>query len=265
MDTRTLVKTLLPLTVRDAIRAGRLYARRPELYFARRPSFVCPVCGYRGKFLDQRVPAGTRPNAICPRCAGLERHRLQFCVLEELFTRHPVSTGAALHFAPERAIATYLRPRFAKYTTADIDAHRADVQADLRQLPFDDRSYDFIYASHVLEHVDDDRRALAEIARVLRPGGIAILPVPIVGDATIEYPYAVASEGYHVRAPGVDYFDRYRGTFARVEVKCSTDYPAEYQLFLYEDRSVFPTEAVPFRHAVAGERHIDYVPICYAY
>lgn len=263
MNLRTVVRSLLPLPVRDAIRAGRLSARRPELYFARRPRFSCPVCGYAGKFLDQRVSAGDHPNAICPRCASLERHRLQYCVLQELFASYPVPVGAALHFAPEKAIARYLRPRFAKYTTADIDGYRADVQADLRQLPFDDGSYDFVYASHVLEHVDDDRRALAEIARVLRPGGVAILPVPIVGDTTIEYPHPVATEGYHVRAPGLDYFDRYRDSFARVEAKSSTDYPAEYQLYLYEDRSVYPTAAIPFRQAMAGERHLEYVPICY--
>ena len=263
MNARDIVRSIIPLPVRDAIRDSRLYARRVELYVANRPRFTCPACGYDGKFLDQRSSAGDRKNAVCPRCASLERHRLLYCVLEELFTTHRVSTQTALHFAPEKSIAAYLRPRFAKYTTADLDGHRADATADLRQLPFEDQSYDFILASHVLEHVDDDRRALSEIARVLKPGGVAILPVPVVSDSTIEYPYPVPTENYHVRAPGPDYFDRYRRVFAQVDVKTSADYPDRFQLYIYEDRSVYPTPAIPFRKAMRGDRHLSYIPVCY--
>lgn len=264
MGVKSLAKSLIPRSLRNVAHVARLYARRPELYFADSPSFLCPLCGYAGKFLDERRAIyGGRRHVMCARCGCRERHRLQYCVLEELFASYPVREGAVLHFAPERPIAKYLRPRFATYTTADIDARRADVQADLRKLPFDDKSFDFVYASHVLEHVDDDRRALAEIVRVLRPGGMAILPVPIFGDATIEYPHAVATEEYHVRAPGRDYFDRYRGVFAQVDVKSSGDYPAQYQLYLYEDRSKYPTANCPYKRPEPGTRHLEFVPVCY--
>jgi SAM-dependent methyltransferase len=263
LDVKTLVKSMIPPSLRDIVHAGRLYARRPEIYFASGPSFTCPLCRYTGKFLDEHASYGNRKYVICPRCGSRERHRLQYCVLEELFATYPVHGQAALHFSPERPILKYLRPRFAKYTTADIDPRRADVQADLRKLPFDDNSYDFVYASHVLEHVDDDRRALAEIVRVLRPGGVAILPVPIFGDTTIEYPHVVPTEEYHVRAPGRDYFDRYRDVFARVDVKSSSAYPAEYQLYMYEDRSMYPTKNCPFKRPEFGERHVDFVPVAY--
>jgi SAM-dependent methyltransferase len=50
---------------------------------------------------------------------------------------------------------------------------RADYEvADVRQLPFDDESLDGVVANHMLYHVADRPRALAEIARVLRPGGL---------------------------------------------------------------------------------------------
>jgi SAM-dependent methyltransferase len=238
--------------------------RRRELFFSDAPKFSCPLCGYEGKFLDERAAAyGGRRNAICPRCGCRERHRLQYCVLTELFASYPVTTGAALHFAPERPIEKLLRPRFTRYTTADLEAWRADVKADLRKLPFDDESYDFVFASHVLEHVDDDRRAVSEVARVLRPGGIAILPVPVFGPTTIEYPCAVATEEYHVRAPGADYFERYRSAFKTVDVKSSKDYLNAYQLYLYEDRSMYPTANCPYKQPQLGDRHVEYVPICY--
>ncbi|MXV90378.1 MAG: methyltransferase domain-containing protein [Acidimicrobiia bacterium] len=52
------------------------------------------------------------------------------------------------------------------------------VGADARRLPFADGGFDRIIAAEVLEHVDDDGAALAELARVLRPGGVLAVTVP---------------------------------------------------------------------------------------
>jgi SAM-dependent methyltransferase len=51
-------------------------------------------------------------------------------------------------------------------------------QASVTDLPFADASFDGAVLGEVLEHVEEDRRALAEIARVLRPGGVLALSVP---------------------------------------------------------------------------------------
>ena len=51
-------------------------------------------------------------------------------------------------------------------------------KGDVCQLPFADKSFDFVIASDIIEHVDDDRRALREIARVLADGGSALITVP---------------------------------------------------------------------------------------
>jgi SAM-dependent methyltransferase len=58
-----------------------------------------------------------------------------------------------------------------------------------------------VYCSHVLEHVEDDRRAMAELFRILRPGGWAFLSVPIHGARTIEDP-AIALPADRLRAFG---------------------------------------------------------------
>ncbi len=101
-----------------------------------------------------------------------------------------------------------------------VDLHQADVthRADIRRLPLPDATYDVVIANHVLEHVDDDRRAVAELFRVLRPGGTALLTVPInptrattYEDATITDP---AGRQAHFNAPdhrrfyGLDFTDR---------------------------------------------------------
>jgi ubiquinone/menaquinone biosynthesis C-methylase UbiE len=138
-----------------------------------------------------------------------------------------------------------------------------DHHVDLQHLPFADGTYDFVFASHVLEHIPDDEKAISEIRRILKPNGIAILPVPIVAEKTIEYPEPNPHESYHVRAPGMDYFDKYRRHFSRVERFSSDPLPKKYQLFLYEDRSRWPTKESPLRLPMPGEKHGDIVPVCY--
>jgi SAM-dependent methyltransferase len=84
-----------------------------------------------------------------------------------------------LHFAPERhARPVFRRLRNLDYVSADIDPAKGDVEIDIRRIAFDDASFDVILCSHVLEHIDDDRLAMRELLRVLKPGGVALLMTP---------------------------------------------------------------------------------------
>jgi SAM-dependent methyltransferase len=228
------------------------------------PRYRCPICRRRVPFLDI-TPSDSRPRqrARCLSCGSLERHRLQYLVMEELLATRTPSSMAALHFAPEPFLRRRWERRFGTYVTADLDGRGVDHQADICRMPFGDATFDLVFASHVLEHVKDDTAAIADIARVLRPGGVAVLPVPIVAERTVEYPAANPAEHGHVRAPGPDYFDRYRQRFASVEVRTSGDYPDEHQLWTYEDRTGFPSAECPLRPGMEGHRHPDAVPICH--
>lgn len=225
--------------------------------------FHCPVCNYEGPFADVRSFAGVRKHAKCPRCGALERHRLQYLVLMDLFDAMDPSRLKMLHFAPEPFFASIFLKRFGEYETADLSMKNVNYNVDIQNLPFKDGTYDFIFASHVLEHIPNDRKALQEIRRILKPNGIAVLPVPIVCDQTVEYPEANPTEAYHVRAPGLDYFQRYETYFGRVEVRTSDTLPERHQPFIYEDRSIWPTKACPLRPPMSGEKHADFVPICH--
>ncbi len=229
------------------------------IVYGRGGAYRCNICEYRGPFVNEKPETGLRKHARCPRCNGLERHRLQWAVLSPLLARRPGLR--LLHVAPEPCLSEHLR-RACRYETADLVMPRVDHRADLTRLPFPDASYDAVLASHVLEHIADDRRALREVRRVLRPGGFAALPVPVIGPRTIEYASANPHEAGHVRCPGVDYFDRYREVFRQVEVVTSADVPPEIQPFIYEDQTRWPT-TMPQRPQVAGARHLDYVPICW--
>jgi hypothetical protein len=228
----------------------------------RKRRFVCPICGYNGPFADVHPETGLRRHAECPGCGARERHRLQYLVLEQLAETHDFSTMSMIHFAPEPFFESYFRRRFGQYESADLSMRKADHQVDMRCLPFEDEVYHFVFASHVLEHIPEDTLALSEISRVLKPGGIAVLPVPILGDETVEYPAPNPHESNHVRAPGADYFDRYAPYFHRVDRYDSHQFPEESQVFMYEDRMRWP-RTTPLRLTTRGEKHADIVPVCF--
>ncbi len=225
--------------------------------------FKCPVCGYSGPFMDINPPTGFRKHAKCLKCGSLERHRLQSLVLSNLLNGINTSSLKMLHFAPENFFRDFFSKRFGQYETADLCMDGVDHKVDLQKLPFDDQTYDFVFASDVLEHIPDDKKALSEIRRILKPNSIAVLPVPVVAEKTIEYPEPVPAEAYHVRAPGLDYFDRYSMFFSKVEQFSSNSLSELHQLYTYEDRSQWPTKECPLRPAMQGERHINIVPVCY--
>jgi SAM-dependent methyltransferase len=165
---------------------------------ASRPRFECPLCTYSGVFRDLYIESGTRLHARCPKCYALERHRLQWLVLEKLQKDLAFVGRRVLHMAPEAFLDARLRPRCASYLTADINAAGVDRGEDLTCLSFPDSSFDLVYASHVLEHIQGDKSAIREMRRVLAPGGLAILPVPILSDETIEYATPNPNEHGHV-------------------------------------------------------------------
>lgn len=182
----------------------------------------CPICGWAGfQFLPVKPGPFFRFDAICPGCKSAERHRLAFVLLEQ---RLPQRIGKALHFAPEPCIQRWLQPKATDYHTADLAQANVMHKVDITSMPFTDASFDFVWCSHVLEHVPDDRRAMNEIARVLRPGGIAIIQVPLWGAVTREEVLASPQERIqeyfqedHVRRYGVDIVDRLRATGLSIE------------------------------------------------
>jgi SAM-dependent methyltransferase len=122
-----------------------------------------------------------------------------------------------LHFAPEPCLERRLRrtPGL-ECRTADLEPGRADLREDITALSFRDRSFDIVLCSHVLEHVPDDRRALAELRRVIALDGTVLLAVPIRGATTDEDPTVVDAverlrrfgQSDHVRFYGADFAQR---------------------------------------------------------
>jgi len=179
----------------------------------------CPCCdGTFDEFIDFRASGYVYPRERCPRCGSLQRQRLLWLFLEretDLLTR-PVRV---LHVAPDYAFYRRLHAmRGVEYRTADLQrSPMVPARVDITAMGFDDTTFDLVMCSHVLEHVSDDRRALAEMRRVLKPGGLALLQHPIADIARTDEDPAVTDpderlrrwgQSDHVRAYGRDYVQR---------------------------------------------------------
>lgn len=155
----------------------------------------CVICGHSlARFLPYRggrrhLPALMRAldvvgsdvdNFSCPWCHShdRERHLLLFMRAAGLFSF--ITGKRVLHFAPENYLSSFIKEAGPKeFVRCDLYPWAADIaRVDLLALPYPDCYFDLLVANHVLEHVEDDWRAVAEIVRVLKPGGFAILQTP---------------------------------------------------------------------------------------
>jgi SAM-dependent methyltransferase len=206
------LRTRVPARFKPRLRALR---RQVVLISYRGTSVYCDCCQ---RHFRRFLPFGVTPraNARCPGCHSLERHRL---IARYLSALSPADTPtSALHIAPEACLVPLVRRITTSYVSADLYDPNVDVQADLEALPFDDQSFDIVMCNHVLEHVPDDRAALRELRRVIRPGGSAILQTPIdpsrattYEDPTIVDPRArlqAFNQEDHVRVYGRDFMSR---------------------------------------------------------
>ena len=125
------------------------------------------------------VGGGYRQNMLCPICGSMDRERLLYLYLRyktDIFKK-PVKL---LHVAPESNIITVLYKKAnVDYLTADLNGENVMAKIDITNIYYNDNSFDTIICNHVLEHITDDRKAMSELYRILKPGGWAILQVPM--------------------------------------------------------------------------------------
>ena len=120
---------------------------------------------------------------LCPVCRCADRDRLSALFLIRV-PRELQKNKTLLHFAPERALSSFLRRNFGySYRTADLLRKDVDDRVDISRLDtYAASSTDCFICSHVLEHVEDDTRAVRELYRILKPTGWGIILAPIIPD-----------------------------------------------------------------------------------
>ena len=187
----------------------------------------CPVCD---SHLRRFENFGESRNYWCPICASMQRHRLAWLFLSRSTDLFDGASKKMLHIAPERGLARRFRwiPNL-DYISADLNDPSSMVRMDVTNIQYADNTFDVIYCSHVLEHVVDDRRAIHELARVLKPGGWALFMVPLserqtIEDSSITSPAErerLFGQHDHVRQYGTDLEDRLDDEFDVTVIEAS--------------------------------------------
>ena len=201
----------------------------------------CPICGgEKRKFLPYGY-GKVREDALCPKCLSLERHRLlwHYLMNNDSERERIKNLPTILHIAPEVCLMREFKRIYLSapqnYITADLESPLADMHFDVQQIPMADSSVDIIICNHLLEHVESDHKALKEMYRIMRPGGLGIMLAPI--DYTLEMTFEddtitdpkqraeVFGQYDHRRIYGKDYLERLRAAgFEAFEI----DYAAEF-------------------------------------
>lgn len=197
------------------------YIARPILAFILKgDKFTDPIDGRSFKMFLPYGYGTQRNNVLSPSTLSLERHRLLWLYLQSE-TNFFTANKKVLHFAPEQAFYKLFRNlKNLDYTTTDLLSPLADVKADICNLPFANNEYDVILCNHVLEHIPNDTKAMQELFRVLKPGGMAILQIPqdlnrattFADDSIVDQKERAKIFGQydHVRIYGRDYFNKLR-------------------------------------------------------
>ncbi|MFI3280738.1 MAG: class I SAM-dependent methyltransferase [Rikenellaceae bacterium] len=227
---KKLIKTTLNVVPRPLMQrvAGWAVPLLGLLYIGR--GKICPICGcQRRKFLPYGY-ATTRENALCPSCLALERHRLLWLYLSRNTTLEK-KCPTLLHIAPEVSLMRKFKKIYKgfikRYLTADLESPLAYLHFDVQQIPLEDNYADVIICNHLLEHVEDDQKAMRELHRVMKSGGWGVLLSPVeydrqqtFEDDSITDPKERAKifgQYDHRRIYGLDYADRLRAAGFEVE------------------------------------------------
>lgn len=223
----SLSKTILNTIPRPLLIKLSYWIRPFIAFYLKGSKYTDPIDGksFR-KFLSYGYEK-QRPNVLSPSTLSLERHRLLWLYLKNE-TNFFSDKLKVLHFAPEQAFyKRFRRMQNLDYTTTDLESPLADVKADICNLPFKDDTYDIIFCNHVLEHIPDDTKAMQELYRVLKKGGMGIFQIPqdLNRETTFEDDSItdkkerakIFGQYDHVRIYGRDYFDKLRSIGFKVD------------------------------------------------
>ena len=169
--------------------------------------YRCPVCGWRirrflpltkfytenlrnygFKYKIEQFETLNLASYSCPICGASDRDRLIALFIKEWLKQNcELQNLSIIDFAPSPPLTSYIRREISQlnlsveYRTADLYMENVDDKVDImdiRSIYLSDQ-FDFFICSHVLEHVMDDKKALGELYRILKPGGCGILMTPI--------------------------------------------------------------------------------------
>jgi len=211
--------------------------RRLKIVFHSGSTYDCPFCGYHARswetvghdlpvLTEKQVVGGGRRAAGCYQCQSRDRERLLYAYFMEELKIADRKDLSILHIAPEQKLSKlFLKQNFREYICGDLFTKGYEYpdhvqNMNVLDIQYPDHHFDIVICNHVLEHIPEDSKAMSELFRVLKPGGKAVLQVPIsknslktVEDLTITdraQREALFGQFDHVRIYGQDYEQRLR-------------------------------------------------------
>lgn len=192
--------------------ANQSYSRWMRTYIYKGNQVICENCSWHGKRFF---------NGECPKCKSLPRTRLIPFSLDYFKLSEPHLK--VLHVAPNKTEYLGVKSKLKdvlQYDKLDIRAVKhVNLVEDLTQLTLKDNTYDLVVIWHVFEHIVEDKKAISEVYRVLKPGGHLLMSVPIFPvnspstyeDGSIPYKDYERIHGHedHCRSCGLDYYKRF--------------------------------------------------------
>lgn len=181
-------------------------------------------------FKKYRVAGGGyKLNVQCPHCYSVDRSRLLYLFFQ-LRTDVYKKKTSILHISPNKEIANVLKGDTITQTVGSIEPEMYSeynpIYLDVQKMDFPDNTFDVVICCHVIEHVDHDDQAMREIYRVLKPGGFAVLQVPLALnlEKTIEDRTLATDKERklkfgqvdHVRLYGMDYIEKLKAAGFRL-------------------------------------------------
>lgn len=184
-----MIKRLYKKVVSEKTRIALHYTLyKIEAQFLRGDRYACCCCGKSSRRFLAHGNLEKRQNIKCPHCLSLERTRILCMYIQNVIFAEKPEPIRVLHFAPVKGLRDFLRnsAHVAEYIDADINPNVATYQADITQIPYKNHSFDLILCSHILYCVPEDRKAMRELYRVLRPNGRLLIVDTIEGEITQE-------------------------------------------------------------------------------
>lgn len=184
--------------------------------FCNKSDVLFEAGGIKNSFFETNrvVGGGYRERCICPVCGSLDRERWIYYLLKNVINIFE-KENTVLHFAPEKQIKSlFEKCEKIDYYPCDLFPNAHEHKVNILDIPYKDDMFDYVICNHVLEHIEDENKAIAELVRVLKPDGRIILSFPVCMERptyenstiqTREDRLANFGQEDHVRLYGYDY------------------------------------------------------------
>lgn len=199
----------------------------------------CPCCGKETAYspipdyyIEMPKRYGAQPHIaetinkeeyICALCGSSDRDRMIVSFLQKAGLMQAEEGTKVLQIAPAVSIETWIQTYCPQvdYETTDLYMDDVTFHSDITDMQIvSDETYDLVICSHVLEHVQDDRKAMRELKRILKPNGFVVFLVPVMLDMEeIDEEWGLSEEENWRRFGQGDHCRRYgkKGLINRLE------------------------------------------------